>query len=152
MAMPPGSWMLLRLAPDQSDSTDHPDPSIRRPHRVNEPPAHLPGVLAELVLHPEKTTALSLETALSLLALVSGVREILKARVTALQVDVASRRNTAEDRLLDVNEAARRLNVSADRVYRNHNRYPFTVRNGRKLGFSERGLAAYLQRAQERAL
>ncbi len=50
------------------------------------------------------------------------------------------------DRLLDVREAARRLNVSTDYVYRHKDDWPFTVRNGRKVGFSERGLSAHLRR------
>lgn len=55
-----------------------------------------------------------------------------------------------EDRILDVAETARRLNVSSDYLYRNSERLPFTVRRGRKLGFSEHGLGEYLRREQER--
>jgi hypothetical protein len=35
-------------------------------------------------------------------------------------------------------------------VYRHHRQWPFTVRRGRKLGFSEQGLTDYLQQ-QHRA-
>jgi hypothetical protein len=56
-----------------------------------------------------------------------------------------------EDRLLDVQEAARRLDVSTDYIYRHSREWPFTVRRGRKLGFSEQGLTEYLHQVQHRA-
>ena len=53
-----------------------------------------------------------------------------------------------EDQILDVLEVARRMNVSQDYVYRHASEWPFTVRRGRELGFSELGLIDYLQRQQ----
>jgi hypothetical protein len=57
-----------------------------------------------------------------------------------------------EDRILDVPEAAARLNVSLDYVYRHASGWPFTIRRGRKLGFSELGLVEYLRCIQDKVL
>lgn len=48
------------------------------------------------------------------------------------------------DELLSVDDAAGRLNVSRDYLYRNSRRYPFTRREGRKLLFSSNGIDKYL--------
>lgn len=44
------------------------------------------------------------------------------------------------DNLLTVDEAAARLKCSSDWLYRRAKRRPFTVRVGRNLRFSERGI------------
>jgi hypothetical protein len=89
------------------------------------------------------------------MALAGNVRAVLLARALAVlgalaapAVSNGSAPSTGEDRLLDVREAARRLAVSPDYVYRHHHEWPFTIRRGRKIGFSERGLGAYLQQRQ----
>ncbi len=48
------------------------------------------------------------------------------------------------DELLDVAEAARRLGISADYLYRHQKQYPFTRRQGRRLLFSALGIDRYL--------
>jgi Helix-turn-helix domain len=53
-----------------------------------------------------------------------------------------------EDTLLEVPEAAHRLGVSPDYLYRNHKRFAFTRRMGRKLLFSSSGLDAYLRKSK----
>ncbi|OLC15993.1 MAG: hypothetical protein AUH29_06350 [Candidatus Rokubacteria bacterium 13_1_40CM_69_27] len=68
----------------------------------------------------------------------------------AVAVNGAGAGAPREDRLLDVQEAARRLNVSTDYIYRHSREWPFTVRRGRKLGFSEQGLTEYLHQVQRR--
>ena len=50
------------------------------------------------------------------------------------------------DGLIDVVTAAQRLNVSEDYLYRHHENYPFTRRQGRKLLFSSRGIDQYISR------
>jgi excisionase family DNA binding protein len=49
------------------------------------------------------------------------------------------------DENLEIPEAAHRLGVSPDYLYRNHARLPFTRRMGRKLLFSASGIDAYLR-------
>jgi predicted DNA-binding transcriptional regulator AlpA len=53
----------------------------------------------------------------------------------------------ATDCLLDVDEAAARLHMSPEWLYRHARTLPFTVRLGRKaLRFSDAGITRYLQR------
>jgi excisionase family DNA binding protein len=52
------------------------------------------------------------------------------------------------DELLEIEEAAERLSVSQDYLYKHANRLPFTRRMGRRLLFSSTGLTAYLKRAR----
>jgi hypothetical protein len=54
------------------------------------------------------------------------------------------------ERLLDVDEAARRLGVSPDWLYRRAGKVPFTVRLGRTLRFSAQGLVRYIRQRQGR--
>ena len=50
------------------------------------------------------------------------------------------------DRLLNVAEAAVKLGVKPDWLYRHHRDLPFTVRHGRLLRFSEVGVEDYIRR------
>ena len=52
------------------------------------------------------------------------------------------------DENLSIKEAARRLGVSVDWLYRNAARLPFTVRICRRVLFSARGLEKWVQRRQ----
>lgn len=55
------------------------------------------------------------------------------------------------DQLLGVEEAARRLGVSTDWLYRNAAKLPFAVRLGpRQLRFSSRGIERYIHQRQAR--
>ena len=78
--------------------------------------------------------------------------------LAALQVAVATRlaapRGSADgpDRLLRVQDAAALLEMSVDWLYRHADRLPFTVRTGRSLRFSERGLRRYLAAAMPNSL
>jgi hypothetical protein len=48
------------------------------------------------------------------------------------------------DRLLNVREAAARLRVTPDWLYRHHKQLPFVVRHGRLLRFSAHGIEDYI--------
>lgn len=52
------------------------------------------------------------------------------------------------DRLLTATEVAERLNVTTAYIYRNARSYPFMVRQGRYVRFSNNGLELYLRRRQ----
>lgn len=69
-----------------------------------------------------------------------------EVRATALARLVSPASAPVADVLLDVGEAAKRLGMSRDYVYRNHHRYPFTHREGRSLKFSSQGIDRYLRR------
>jgi predicted DNA-binding transcriptional regulator AlpA len=105
--------------------------------------------LDELAADPGKAAALPPEAAraLTLRCLI-----VLAALATAAAPSngPCSPEAPAEDRLLDVEEAARRLAVSPDWLYRRATRLPFTVRPGRTLRFSARGLERYLRQRQGR--
>lgn len=64
---------------------------------------------------------------------------------------IGQREGPAEpDRLLTVAEAAQRLGLSKDHLYRHANAYPFVVRLGSRLRFSERGFERYIRQRQGR--
>ncbi len=54
------------------------------------------------------------------------------------------------DTLIDVTEAARRLSLSEDYLYRHHKRLPFTVRIGKRILFSSKGIERYIRQRQGR--
>lgn len=54
------------------------------------------------------------------------------------------------DRLLTADEVATRLNISTDYVYRHAKQYPFMIRQGRRVRFSQAGLERYLKQRQGR--
>jgi len=72
----------------------------------------------------------------------------MMAQMAAIQLSLATRLVAASterpqsdaDSLLTIEEAAARLKCSADWLYRHAKRLPFTVRMGRNLRFSERGI------------
>jgi excisionase family DNA binding protein len=72
--------------------------------------------------------------------------ELEELRATALARLVSPSPSPAPDTLLGVDEAAKRLGMSRDYIYRNHQRYPFTRREGRSLKFSAQGIERYLRR------
>jgi excisionase family DNA binding protein len=50
------------------------------------------------------------------------------------------------DRLLGVEEAAAKLGVTTDWLYRHHKELPFTLRHGRRVRFSELGIEQYIRK------
>jgi predicted DNA-binding transcriptional regulator AlpA len=69
------------------------------------------------------------------------VRAVAWSRLTA----PAPATQQARDELLDVEEAARRLGVSASYLYRSHRRFAFSRKLGRSLRFSAQGIESYIQ-------
>lgn len=98
--------------------------------------------LATLLESPEHATALSPDEARALLPHVLALQTALLARALA-----SPNGHDHGDTLLTVEQAAERLNVSADWLYRRAARLPFTRRLGRPVRFSARGIAEYLSRA-----
>jgi predicted DNA-binding transcriptional regulator AlpA len=70
------------------------------------------------------------------------------ARIEAAVHD--SRTEAVRDRVLDIHEAAGRLGRSESYLYREAHRLPFTVKNGRAVGFSERGIEEWIRRGGAR--
>jgi excisionase family DNA binding protein len=99
-------------------------------------------------VRPELQAALKLARELDAADLPYFLGELETVRVTA-QARLASRPVSAPpDQLLEVPEAAHRLGVSPDYVYRHSKQFPFTRREGRKLLFSSSGLDSYLKKSR----
>jgi hypothetical protein len=76
------------------------------------------------------------------------VLNALWGRCLAARTDQPTAREPAEDTLLDVSEAAKRLATTRAWLYRHACHLPFTVRNGRQLRFSAAGIARYIRERQ----
>ena len=74
---------------------------------------------------------------------------VLNALYAAGLVDGTSSNGNGEspggDRLLTAKEAAGRLGKSKDALYRHANKFPFTMRDGRQVRFSEKGIEKYIR-------
>ena len=72
------------------------------------------------------------------------------ARLTAPSADKPPEVPGQEARNLDVTEAAKRLGMSRDWLYRNASKLPFAVRIGRRVVFDSLALERWNQRHAER--
>lgn len=79
-----------------------------------------------------------------------GRAERLKARLWTRLYAEGAPRVPEEDRLLGIEEAAARLAVSTDTLYRKARDLPFTVRIGGNVRFSLRGLSRFIATRQGR--
>jgi predicted DNA-binding transcriptional regulator AlpA len=100
--------------------------------------------LADLLSDPAKVSLVPSEAIPTMLGDLERLSAILWARLSLPQ---ASGNGSAEsgDRLLDAKEAAAMLHTSTDYLYRHSSKLPFTVRVGRKVLFSEAGIARYIR-------
>jgi predicted DNA-binding transcriptional regulator AlpA len=92
----------------------------------------------------------ALELGADALAEALGAAESLKARLWARLYAEGAPRPQEEDRLLDVDEASRRLSVSTDTLYRKARALPFTVRVGGNVRFSAQGISRFIATRQGR--
>jgi excisionase family DNA binding protein len=79
-----------------------------------------------------------------------GEVERLKARLWVWLYAEGAPQQQEEDRLLEVEEAARRLAVSKDTLYRKARDLPFTVRIGGNVRFSAQGISRFIATRQGR--
>lgn len=105
--------------------------------------------LDELARDPKRIGELTRAEVGTLLVRLSALSLALASRLATSTADAAS--NDADgapgpDRLLDVNEAAKIIGMSATTLYRNKDRYPFFVRNGHQVRFSGNGIAKWISR------
>lgn len=77
--------------------------------------------------------------------------ELEEIRATAMMRLAAPAQPKTADQLLDVAQAADRLGMSTDYVYRHADELPFTRRNGRALRFSSLGIDKYLRQLDSKA-
>ena|SRR5215469_2783281 len=71
--------------------------------------------------------------------------DLEEIRITAQMRLTTPAAQAPSDRLVDINEAAERLNLSTDHIYRHKDEYPFTCCQGRKVLFSSNGIDKYIQ-------
>jgi predicted DNA-binding transcriptional regulator AlpA len=104
--------------------------------------------LDDIARDPWRVNALSAEATRQLIAKLEMARGALKARRIILSSEPQALTSVpdAPDRLLRVDEAARRIGIAVDTLYKNADEYPFTQRpRPRCLRFSEKGIAEYLK-------
>ncbi len=72
--------------------------------------------------------------------------ELEEIRCTALARLTSPAPALPQDQLLDVDQAAQRLGVSSDYLYRHSREFPFSRHIGKRLLFSSSGIDKYLNR------
>lgn len=119
----------------------------RVPQRSGVVELHAVPKLEELVADPGATRMLDPHTAdiLETTALMA-LNALHSYRLARAAEAVASNHGFRRDRLLGKEEAAHKLAVTLDWLYRKHKRLPFTVRHGRLLRFSELGIEEYIRK------
>ncbi len=106
----------------------------------------------ELSADPKRIDDLTVNEVSAMLVRVSALSMALSARLAAAAAVTGNAAlSGAEgalmpDRLLDVDEAAKLLGMSAGTLGRNKDRYPFLVRNGRMIRFSAKGIEKWISR------
>lgn len=103
--------------------------------------------IIDLLQDPQRVAEIPEQEIPTLLLQVAGLLTTLSARSG---IPANGKANPAEaDQLLTVEEAAPKLSVSKDWLYRHANKLPFTVRLGhRQLRFSARGITKYIRQRQ----
>src|SRR5262249_19822028 len=97
--------------------------------------------LTSLLEDPGKVATIPPSKIPALLSQLSAVQSAMAARLVAADHEEA----TSDDALLTVEQAAQRLGVSKDWLFRRSRTLPFVVRLGRHLRFSNRGIDRYLR-------
>lgn len=73
--------------------------------------------------------------------------DLEEIRATALaRLTTPATVQRAQDELLDVDQAAQRLGISRDYIYRHSDQFPFSRRMGRRLLFSSLAIDEYLRK------
>jgi excisionase family DNA binding protein len=103
--------------------------------------------LLVVLMRPQLTEALNLAKSLPAEELPAFLGELEQIRITAL-ARITTPATQPGDTLLEVPEAAARLGMSPDYLYRHSKKLPFTRRIGRALRFSSAGIDTYLKRAR----
>jgi predicted DNA-binding transcriptional regulator AlpA len=107
--------------------------------------------LADLLADPERVRELPSGVAGNLHVRLLGLQQALALRALAAPGNGPGAEPEAADRLLEVREAATRLGVSRDWLYRHARTLTFTVRLGRRaIRFSSHGLDRYIRQRQGR--
>lgn len=98
--------------------------------------------LTDLVRDPSRVGGLEPTQIPALLVQLNAVQASMAAHLVATTQAGAAERH---DALLNVEEAAKRLGVSTDWIYRRTRKLPFVVRVGRNVRFSSNGIDRYVR-------
>jgi excisionase family DNA binding protein len=101
-----------------------------------------PVDLAALVEDPTRVATVPPGRIPALLSQLSALQGAMAARLISADRDETV---SSEDTLLTVDQAAERLGVSTDWLFRRSRTLPFVVRLGRHLRFSNHGIDRYLR-------
>jgi excisionase family DNA binding protein len=101
-----------------------------------------PVDLAALVEDPTRVATVPPGRIPALLSQLSALQGAMAARLISADRDEPM---SVEDTLLTVDQAAERLGVSTDWLFRRSRTLPFVIRLGRHLRFSNRGIDRYLR-------
>lgn len=101
-------------------------------------PVSIPS-LDGLASDPSQIEGLPLEVLKALWADVRQLEKVLVLRILTAPTTASP----PEDKLLNIDEAAAILGMSKDRLYRHD--YPFTIRDGGLLRFSNNGIQRYIK-------
>ncbi len=101
--------------------------------------------LAEVIADPSRIETLPPELVATLRGELAKLDTLLLAQVLKPYAGSQDEHAGQGDRRLNVQEAAAKLGVTKDYLYRHAGSLPFTVRIGRGLGFSEAGIERYLR-------
>lgn len=119
-------------------------------------PGTLPGPdgldLPALLADPQRAVEIPAEQIPAVLAQLTGLQGALLARLLLAGPipNVPPDPVVGGDRLLTAEEAATRLGVSTDWIYRRATKLPFTVRLGARLRFSTKGIERYIRQREGR--
>ena len=105
--------------------------------------------LLALIRNPEGAGKVPRESIPALMAQLAALQSILASRLVGGQS--SSNGNAEGDRLVGIQEAAQKLGVSTQWLYRRAAKLHFVVRMGRKLTFSEQGIERYIKQRAGRA-
>ena len=100
--------------------------------------------LSELLDSPERVSLLPAEAIAALRGELAKLDTLLLARRLS-GGNIQAETGPEGDRLLNAKEASAKLSLSEDHLYRHSTQFPFTVRMGRRLRFSEAGIARYIR-------
>jgi len=100
-------------------------------------------MLAEIVTDPARIADVSPEIIAGLRGELAAIDTLLLGRL--LSPIRSAERRSQPDRRLNVKEAAAKLGMSRDWLYRHAAAQPFTVKIGRSVGFSEEGIERWLR-------
>lgn len=106
--------------------------------------------LGELAADPHKVSFVAPEAIPEIRGQLARLDSLLLARLLSSNRNGDADRAQEGERLLNAKEASAKLSLSEDHLYRHAAKFPFTVRLGRRLRFSEAGIDRFIRQRMGR--